>query len=100
MSGTGFCSDCPLRPDEAAEDACLDHPDRKARLVLYAASGVPVQCHKAITAENIGKAVELFETPGKDWRLDLPVTVPCFGTINREQRFDTSHRQSKVGGGA
>lgn len=69
-----MCDDCPLRNE--CTDECMPHPERKARLVLYAASGVPVQCHKAIDPDI---ATELLGTPDKDWRLDHPVTVPCRG---------------------
>lgn len=81
----GFCAGCPLRDDKAAEEACLDHPERKARLVLYAASQVPVQCHMAIDDVNVNEAIALMQD-GKDWRMDLKVTHPCYGTVMNAPR--------------
>lgn len=83
MGADGFCDNCPLGPSAGAE--CLDHADRKTRLVLLAASQVPVQCHKIISPEQADEATALLYA-GKDWRLDLKVTHPCYGTVMNTEK--------------
>lgn len=65
------CDNCPLRAD--GQGVCMEPPSRQDRLKMLAASGVPVQCHKAMDPQWVAANLR----NGKDWRLDHPVTVPC-----------------------
>lgn len=55
----------------------MDHPERKTRLVLLAASQVPVACHNDVDVDSANEAM----AAGRDWRLDSKVRTPCYGTI-------------------
>lgn len=68
------CNDCPLHPNGAG--VCMEPPARADRLKMLAASGVAVQCHKAVQDDAFVAAA--LAGNGKDWRLDHPVTQPCF----------------------